>query len=119
MELKVDLKKEMDELRMFIRQEIAKLANSRQNGKSTSVKKDHSESGQSTVDQVARDYKVSRLTVYNWVKKNKLKTTKMGRNLMINEADLARFFEKNARIRKRLSNKKSPGKRKVGRPKKK
>lgn len=116
MEIKVDFSKEMDSLKEFISKEISRLTNSLQGKKQNGVESSKHASGQSSVDQIAKEYKVSKLTVYNWIKKNKLKSTKMGRNIMIAEADLSKFFDKNSRIKKRISNK-TTKKKKAGRPK--
>jgi|GEM_PF-3507971 len=118
MEIRIDLKRELDELRRLISTEFRQLAgtlNSRgfaggsaggSHGKKQRGPKPFvAKAGHFTVDQAAANYAVTRLTIYNWIKKNRLRTSRQGRNIMISESDLKDFFRRNSRINKRLSNK--------------
>ncbi|TEB18030.1 Helix-turn-helix domain protein [Pelotomaculum sp. FP] len=47
-----------------------------------------------TVDEVSKILKLTRITVYNYIKKNKLKAAKIGNAYRIIETDLLDFVQK-------------------------
>lgn len=46
-----------------------------------------------TVEEVARILKITRVTLYNYIKTNKLQASKIGRTYRIKEADLMNFLK--------------------------
>ena len=46
-----------------------------------------------TVTQVCELLHISRLTLYRWVKQDKLKATKVGQKLLIENAEIQRLIE--------------------------
>ena len=53
-----------------------------------------------SVEEVSKRLNVSKITIYRWITKGRLKAYKMGRNLMrIEEKDLEKFLEQR-KIRK-------------------
>lgn len=48
-----------------------------------------------TCDEVAERYKVKKLTVYDWIRKGKLKAFKPGKNYLISEQQLNEFETQN------------------------
>jgi excisionase family DNA binding protein len=47
-----------------------------------------------TVKQVCELLHISRLTLYRWVKQDKLKATKVGQKLLIEQSDIQTLLEK-------------------------
>jgi len=118
MEIKIDINSEINSLKEFIREEIRNFINgsaSNPNRKQSKTENKDEEPGKfspmssnqppSKVDDLAKRFRVSNLTIYNWIKTNGLKSSKEGRNIMVSEDDLFKFLKKNPRIQKRLTNK--------------
>ena len=49
-----------------------------------------------TTTEAAKLLRVSKLTIYRWIKAGKLPASKLGRNIRINKAELKSFIEGNA-----------------------
>jgi len=125
MELIINLTKEFDDLKMFIKDEIRRalggvnVRNGREKVSDNSKEKAATKSNGSdlSIDELAKKFKVSKFTAYNWIKTNGLKSYKDGRNIMIRDSDLNVFFSKNKNISKRAS-KRLAGKKRGPKPRK-
>lgn len=53
------------------------------------------------VEEVAEILKLNKMTIYRWIKKGKIKVSKMGRIIRISKSELERFLNESKEKRKK------------------